>query len=168
MKKKKGKNKQSEEALLKIVIFIVLLAVVLVLTIGAYGAVVLSDKLEVKANNEHEKSIKEIVKTADIKKEHITVKEKGDEGQFLPLFQYENKIGVVYDDDEQTNVKDLIIIGEENDEIKDKFIKDRKKPYKVKVMDTGAKEKILYQYDDYKLDTDSKEFKKRIRDSHDL
>ena len=157
----------SEELLKMAGVVLSLIIVVLFLAGGVYMLITLSNNLDASANDERKKSIKEIVKTSDIKTKRITVKEKGDEGQFLPIFKHKNKLGVVYDD-EQTNVKDLIIIGEDNDEIKDKFIKDRKKPYKVKVMDTGTKEKILYQYDDYKLDTDSDDFKTKIRNLHDL
>lgn len=155
----KNKNKQVSEVLLGVGI---LLIAVLIIAGCIYALKGISNYSEVNANKEHENSIKEIVKQSDIKTEHITVNDKH-EGGFLFMFSDTDKISVT---NANHNKSDLIIIGKNTDNIKDKFIKDRKKPYKV--MDTGSNEKILYQYDDYKLDTDSKYFKTKIRNLHDL
>lgn len=157
----KEKNKQVSDVLLGVGL---LLIAILFIVGGIYALKGISDYSEVSANKERENSIKEIVKQSDIKTEHITVNDKH-EGGFLFMFSDTDKISVT---NANHNKSDLIIIGKNTDNIKDKFIKDRKKPYKVKVMDTGSNEKILYQYDDYKLDTDSKYFKTKIRKLHDL
>lgn len=157
----KNKNDEVLDILLGTVI---LLVATLIIAGCIYALKGISDYSEVSANKEHENSIKEIVKQSDIKTEHITVNDKH-EGGFLFMFSDTDKLSVT---NANHNKSDLIIIGKNTDNIKDKFIKDRKKPYKVKVMDTGSNEKILYQYDNYKLDTDSKYFKTKIRKLHDL
>lgn len=80
-----------------------------------------------------------------------------------------NKISVKYKESNMTP-KNLKIVGEKqtSDNLKENFITDRKQPYKVKVMNTGAKEDILYEYKGYKLDTDSEDFKSEIRAMHHL
>ncbi|OEL08283.1 hypothetical protein [Staphylococcus equorum] len=169
---KKESTKEELVYILRATLFGLLIVGVLMAVV--YMFVYLDNKANASANEKHESSINDVVKSSDIKTRYIIVKDNytNTTDRLISMFginDKRNKISVKYKESNMTP-KNLKIVGEKqtSDNLKENFITDRKQPYKVKVMNTGAKEDILYEYKGYKLDTDSEDFKSEIRAMHHL
>lgn len=161
------KKKAIKSKIIKVILIIIMVLIAIFIIKNT-----LSD-IENKNIKKNEDKINEIVKEADIKTYEITVREKNNDVltkglELIPMINNLSNSMQIYRKD--TLLSTNLIIAENNDKsnkLIDKFIIKRNKPYKIKIMETGASS-ILYEYGDYKVNTESKEFKKLIIDEHKL
>lgn len=131
-----------------------------------------------KHNNEKAKNeISEVMKNADVVNKQVNIESKNDS-----VFRDKlNPVGLLNSKSLEVTIANpksitltpkhnLVYVVDRNkkgEAVMKSFIQDRNKPYKVKLLDTGAGY-ILYQYKDYKVNTKSEAFKTQIRRMHEL
>lgn len=162
------RKKAKKLKLLKILVNIVLIIALIFLLKTIW------ENYETKKIEDNNSKINEIVKSSDIKSSDIEIHSKNNNLVYtffdmMPYIEnYYNSMDVYFDN--EISLPEQLYIAEDReqvDKVIDKFIVKRNEPYKVKVMNTGASH-ILYQYGNYKVDTNSKAFKKMIIKQHDL
>lgn len=154
--------------LIRFSIIVLLLIICISILIYCFNFVI---NYETNRNKSVENKIEDIVNSSKVEAKTITIEDKHDlsiRNLLAPTgFVNSKYMNGYFHKDKVSNAIFVTDRANKDESILDSMIIKRNKPYKVKVINTGAGY-ILYQYKDYKVNMNSNSFKTQIRLMHDL